>query len=193
MANYTEKAIINEFDSMLWEKPFHKLTVSALVARCQISPNTFYYHFQDIYDLLEHWLGWKKEQFLDQMGAERDWRQLLRNFLLLIQQNPKVVNHLMDSISRERLERYVFTNIKSLFLDYFQRVYGDRGLEPETLQSISELCCFACLGVTLEFIWDDMKPDVDTVVARIDRSFDNTLRALLRRAQKEEGAECPCS
>jgi len=189
VANYTEKAIIAEFEAMLWEKPFHKLTVSALVARCQISPNTFYYHFQDIYDLLERWLDWKKEQFLQQIGPERDWRLLLRGFLLTTQQNPKLVAHLVDSISRERLERYIFTNIKNLFLDYFQKTYGNSGLEPETLKNISELCCFAFLGVTLEFVWDRMEPNVDDVVARIDRSFNNTLRVLLRRAQEEQEGE----
>ena len=38
---------------MLAEMPFYKITVSALVKRAGISPNTFYYHYEDIYDLLE--------------------------------------------------------------------------------------------------------------------------------------------
>ena len=56
MANYTHKAILQTFDEMLMEMPFEKITVSALVARCEISSNTFYYHFQDIYDLLDEWM-----------------------------------------------------------------------------------------------------------------------------------------
>ena len=39
---------------MLAEMPFYKITVSALVKRAGISPNTFYYHYEDIYDLLEN-------------------------------------------------------------------------------------------------------------------------------------------
>lgn len=45
MANYTVKAIMENFEEMLVEMPFNKVTVSALVARCEISSNTFYYHF----------------------------------------------------------------------------------------------------------------------------------------------------
>ena len=47
MANYTHKAILQTFEEMLTEMPFEKITVSALVTRCEISSNTFYYHFQD--------------------------------------------------------------------------------------------------------------------------------------------------
>ena len=53
MALYTQKAIMRTFQQMLEEMPFDKITVSALVRRCEISSNTFYYHYQDIYSVLE--------------------------------------------------------------------------------------------------------------------------------------------
>ncbi len=46
MAQYTQKAIIETFEKMLIEMPFDKITVSALVRRCEISSNTFYYHYK---------------------------------------------------------------------------------------------------------------------------------------------------
>ncbi len=60
MTQFTQKAIIQTFLSMLEETPFDRITVSALVARCGISSNTFYYHFQNIYDLLNAWLEEEK-------------------------------------------------------------------------------------------------------------------------------------
>ena len=61
MALYTKKLIMNTFQEMLEELSFDKITVSALVKRAGISPNTFYYHYQDIYALLDVW-------FREQMG-----------------------------------------------------------------------------------------------------------------------------
>ena len=52
MTKFTEKAILDTFDNMLARMPFKKITVSAIVAECGISSNTFYYHFNDIYNLL---------------------------------------------------------------------------------------------------------------------------------------------
>ena len=53
MALYTKKLIMTTFQEMLAEMPFDKITVSALVKRAEGSPNTFYYHYQDIYSVLE--------------------------------------------------------------------------------------------------------------------------------------------
>ena len=57
MALLTQKAILMTFEEMLEEMPFDKITVSALVRRCGVSSNTFYYHYQDIYDFLDVWMS----------------------------------------------------------------------------------------------------------------------------------------
>ena len=44
MALYTQKAILRTFQQMLEEMPFDKITVSALVRRCEISSNTYSSH-----------------------------------------------------------------------------------------------------------------------------------------------------
>ena len=60
MAIRTNKAIIETFEEMLDEMPFEKITVSSLAKRCEISPNAFYYHYEDTYDLLEKWFAMKR-------------------------------------------------------------------------------------------------------------------------------------
>ena len=57
MALYTKKLLMSTFQEMLEELPFDRITVAALVKRAGISPNTFYYHYQDIYDLLDVWMS----------------------------------------------------------------------------------------------------------------------------------------
>ena len=78
MANYTEKAIFRAFEELLEEKPFDKITVSAIVSKSEVSANTFYYHFQDIYDLLDKWLDRKKNQFFAMTQLTGSWTDRLR-------------------------------------------------------------------------------------------------------------------
>ena len=59
MALLTKGAIMGAFEEMLEEMAFDKITVSALVKRSGISPNTFYYHYCDKYALLNEWFGMK--------------------------------------------------------------------------------------------------------------------------------------
>ena len=63
MALYTKKLIMTTFQTMLEELPFDKITVAALVKRAGVSHNTFYYHYQDIYALLDAWFQENVEAF----------------------------------------------------------------------------------------------------------------------------------
>ena len=52
----TKNAIVEAFWQLLDEKPFNKITVKNIVELCGVNRNTFYYHFSDIPQLLEHTL-----------------------------------------------------------------------------------------------------------------------------------------
>ena len=68
--DFTKKEIQSAFWQLLEERPFGKITVKAVVARCGVNRNTFYYHFQDLRDLLRtSVLGWLDELFADGAGA----------------------------------------------------------------------------------------------------------------------------
>ena len=54
MANFTKKAIKDTFITLLKEKPFNQITVKDIVDECGVNRNTFYYHYEDINDLLEN-------------------------------------------------------------------------------------------------------------------------------------------
>lgn len=53
MAHLTEAAIQDAFLKLLSEQPFDKITVTQLVDECQITRRTFYYHYSDLYELLD--------------------------------------------------------------------------------------------------------------------------------------------
>lgn len=53
MANTTKLALEASLKELLRTKPIDKITINDLTEHCGISRMTFYYHFKDIYDLVE--------------------------------------------------------------------------------------------------------------------------------------------
>ena len=53
MANKTKHAIKEALVRLLDDRPFDKISVRDLVDECGISRNTFYYHYHDVYEVLE--------------------------------------------------------------------------------------------------------------------------------------------
>ena len=53
MPNFTKIAIQQSFLRLLSQRPITKITVKDIVEDCGINRNSFYYHFQDLPQLLE--------------------------------------------------------------------------------------------------------------------------------------------
>ena len=60
MTNWTAftSVLCDGLKELMRRKPFSKITVSELIKTCNVNRKTFYYHFEDIYDLLK----WMLEQ-----------------------------------------------------------------------------------------------------------------------------------
>ena len=53
MPNTTKPALEASLKKLMLHKPLDKITINDLATDCGISRMSFYYHFRDIYDLIE--------------------------------------------------------------------------------------------------------------------------------------------
>ena len=53
MSNTTKRALEASLKKLLLQKPLDKITIQDLTTDCGISRMAFYYHFKDIYDLVD--------------------------------------------------------------------------------------------------------------------------------------------
>lgn len=53
MPNTTKYVLETSLKKLLLSKPIDKITINDLTSDCGISRMAFYYHFKDIYDLIE--------------------------------------------------------------------------------------------------------------------------------------------
>ena len=146
MALYTKKLIMSTFQEMLEELPFDKITVATLVKRAGISPNTFYYHYQDIYALLDAWFRERAESFIPS-NAPIEWKSTTKAVLHQCKAHPKTVYHVFDGLSRDHLERYIFSLTDDVFLKVVQQVVEGRPISDDRLRNIASFCRYlpACL------------------------------------------------
>lgn len=174
MARYTQRLILTTFEDMLNEMPFEKITVSALVKRCDVSPNTFYYHYRDIYALLNVYLSSRFGDYLTEERIAREgWRATTKALLEDCRQCANIIYHIYDSISRDALERYVFSITDDVFYRQVKAAAERSGgsANDERLHEIAELCRYAFLGYFLKFLWSRMNDDIDKAIDSLGDLF----------------------
>ena len=179
MALYTKKLIMNTFQEMLAEMPFDKITVSSLVRRAGVSPNTFYYHYQDIYALLDAWFREMAAEYIPD-PQQFDWKAVTKQILHRCQASPATIYHIFNCLSRDRLEQYIFSLTNDVFSQIVERADGSHALSAEQKRSIASFGRYAYIGFVMQFFWNRMENDIDASVDRLGALFDTFLASAVQ-------------
>ena len=183
MSRYTEKLILQTFGQMIDEMPFDKITVSALTRRCDISHNTFYYHYHDIYELLGVWIRQELSPYLEAERNYPDWESAIRAMLKAWQADERRIYHVFQSLSREQMERYVYEQADNFFFEQVRALPSSEHVTEPQLRRIAEFACYIFLGYLMRFLWSRMKADVDVSVHELSTLLSSFLRHALADAR----------
>ena len=185
MSNFTETIILNTFDQLLEAMPFEKITVSAIIKTCGISRNTFYYHFQDIYALLDAWLQ-RELGIYTYPAEEAAWAARMMELLYACRENRKKIYHLYHSAPRGRIEQYLFRAADEQAGAYVSTLIGPRQVSPQRTAGVVDLVRYAIIGFFLRFLAGNMADDIDSSVDALRTLFKEVVEhILLENAENE--------
>lgn len=145
MSKFTKMAITNCFIELSQEMPIEKITVTEITKRCGINRNTFYYHYQDVYALLEEIIYTKCEKLFacDYDDLENSWTSNLRFIGQYAKQNEEFIKSIYQSMGRDAFEDYMAdVSYKSIYetIEYaICKAAGEDGKRPEKAANIDNI------------------------------------------------------
>lgn len=105
MSDLTKRALEQSLKNLLLQKPLSKITISDIADDCGINRMTFYYHFKDIYDLIEWSCEEDARKALEGKKTYDTWQQGLLQIFEAVQENKVFILNVYRSISREQVEK----------------------------------------------------------------------------------------
>ena len=112
----TKKMIAASLKQFMMRKPLSKITVSEIVADCGINRKTFYYHFEDIPDLLKWMLEQETIEIVKQFDLVKDAEAVIAFVLDYVEQNKHMLECVHDSMGRDELRRFFRKDIFALVM-----------------------------------------------------------------------------
>ncbi len=179
MSQTTKRALGASLKKLLLQKPLNKITISDIAEECGISRMTFYYHFKDIYDLVEWTCVEDAAQALEGKKTYDTWQEGFLNIFHAVQANKPFVMNVYRCVSRERIEQYLNPLIHSLILGVVQEKSVGMSVGEADQQFIANFYEYAFIGVMLEWIGSNMREDPAAIVERTSKLVHGSiLRAL---------------
>lgn len=177
MANFTKKALMASFSKLLNEKPFDKITVQDIVDDCGVNRNTFYYHFQDIYMLLECLLQQECQKVEETLDNDLTWIECFEIGFSFVFLNKSAIYHLYQSMNRETLEYFLGQVIESILQKYIEVHFADIRISEERKKFIIKFYKYGITGICLEGIANESTElDIQKrYIQDIEKSFRRSL------------------
>ncbi len=191
MSQVTKRALEASLKHLLLQKPLNKITINDIAEDCGINRMTFYYHFKDIYDLIE----WSCEEDASRALAGKKtyetWQQgLLQIFEAVLENKPFIMN-VYHSVSREQVENYLYKLTYNLMEGVVEEQAQGMSVRAEDKTFIATVYKYVFVGLMLDWIKGNMKDDPALLVDRLDQVIHGSINAALQRLRTDKDASNP--
>ncbi len=167
MSQVTKRALEASLKNMLLKKPLDKITINDITDDCGMNRMTFYYHFKDIYDLVEWSCEEDASRALNGKKTYDTWQQgLLQIFNAVLDNKPFIMN-VYRSVSREQVELYLYKITYKLLIDVVEDQAQGMKVKEVDKKFIANFYKFAFVGLMLDWIKDDMREKPEDIVERL--------------------------
>ena len=187
MSQLTKKAIMKCTLELAEKKSLKKITVKDIADECGITRSTFYYHFSDIYDVLDGVVQTKIDEFNEEYNGKMD--KVLMRFIEYSIIHRKVWANLFDARGREWLEKYVKTRIHYLALLQIRKMSEGYILSIKDVEIICSFYEEAIFGLLIRWIIKEEKTktvdEIKDTVERIEKLFEGQLELIISNMKKQ--------
>ena len=184
MSQITKKAIEASLKNLLLKKPFDKITINDIAEDCGISRMTFYYHFKDIYDLVEWACEEDAKKILEGKDDYKTWTQGFLNLFEEVLKNKPFILNVYRSVGREQVENYLYKIVYDLLLNVIEEKAQGMTVREEDKEFIADFYKYAFVGLMLDWVKNGMKEDPHKIVKKVEFLLSGSLSVSLERFRK---------
>ena len=184
MAQMTKRALAAALKELLKQKPLDKITVTDITEACEVNRQTFYYHFQDIYDLIEWIYTNDATKAIDNKKTYATWQEGFLGIFQYVLDNRALILNTYHSLQREFLERFLYNETYLLLYGVVEEVAQGLFVRDEEKAFIADFYKYAFVGVVLDWIDHGMKGDTAELVSHVSTVMEDNILTALERFQK---------
>lgn len=176
----TKQQLAESLKKLMRTKPFNRITVTELVADCGLNRKTFYYHFEDIYDLL-HWVLDQAAQDFRKYDLVSSPEQALSFVVDYVMDNRELLKSVYDSFGSVEMERAFLGGIREFSAAALEQAeeHSSRRLPDGLREYFVEFLAEACCGMLLSHISGGFPLDKRETIEYSNLIIGSTIRNLL--------------
>jgi len=180
MTEMTKKILSESLKKLLITKSITKITVKDVVKISKLSRQTFYYHFQDIYELLDWTVKTELRELLENYKSD-DWKKTIVDLLNYIQKNKTMFPYIIESIGYERFEYIIYPDLYKFCKNVINELVGNAIVVDKYKSFLANFHTVSLIGMVLQWTKNGMKDNPEEFVKLLHMTIYETTSNILEK------------
>lgn len=173
----TKHLLAHSIQVLMESESLTKITVSAVVANCDVSRQTFYHHFRDKFDLV-NWIFYNLfEETFHQIDETSTWEENIAAFLTAIRRQQSFYGNAYSCDSQNCLAQYEFELVYSFYRERMAQ-QTQRQPDGDSLFEL-ELYCRGAVEMTAKWAREGMKQTPEELTRLFRQAMPEQIRQAL--------------
>lgn len=186
MSDITKIALATSLKKMLSKKPLSKVTIKDITDDCGVKRQTFYYHFTDIYDLIE-WIY--TNEAINPVIKENDtyekWQEGFLSIFNYVLENKSFIKNTYNSISREYVNNFLYKHTYKLLKNVLDEEAQGIKIRDEDKEFITRFYQYSFVGVIQNWVEKGMKEEPKRIIERLNKILEGSFKKALNNLKYE--------
>ena len=183
MSDITKRALEKSLKNMMLKKPVNKITINDIAEDCGVNRATFYYHFKDIYDLIEWSCEEDSRKAADGNTTYDTWEQGFLNIFHTVEENKPFILNVYRHVSQEQIIQYLYRVVYGVIINVVEECAQGMDVREDDKQFIADFYKYAFVGMMLDWIRQDMKPSPEKMIFRLSSLIEGDIIRMLEKCR----------
>lgn len=172
----TSKQLLEEsLKELLMKQSIEKITVEDIVENCGVSRPTFYRHFRDKYELMNHIYYARIEEFLAAHPDPSSWKNLQETVSQLLYENAKLFKSIISFKGQDSFESFLYRYGSDYCINHIKEITGSDELSLQDSTAI-KVYIYGTMNTYFEWLNNDCPIAPDTLSKIMSECIPHPLR-----------------
>ena len=163
----TKKALSQGMKELIKKKSFEKIAITDITEVCGLNRQTFYYHFQDKYELV-NWIYYNEAiSIVTNNLTFETWDTRVCELLTAMKGEAHFYQNTLRDTTNNEFHNYLYCVSKELFCDIIDHIAIDKTIEETDRVFIAEFLAFGVVGMIVAWAKNGMKQSPEDITLHL--------------------------
>lgn len=187
MKELTKTEIAKTFLNLLDRKPIGRITIKEICTECDINRQTFYYHFQDIYDLC-FWITERNlRTYIEESCVDRsDTKKYLYVLFEYFLKSKNRICHAYDAMNRVQYESLFKERAKPIIMQRLLSYDEAKRVESDDIDFLASFYTLSLSGLFIKWVEEGLPDEYHVRLDNYCMIVDGSMKTLLLKFAKKQ-------